>query len=99
MLVGKKFPQNVRALRLVTVEVLRPTIGQLNTPEELMNYLEEKATQSSTAKLLFENRVKLVFMMMLIFVRVEREGDWPLYLRAVREMLPYFFATGDYEAP
>ena len=43
--------------------------------------------------------VKLVFMMMMIFVRAEREGDWPLHLWAVREMLPYFFAAGHYEAP
>ena len=92
MLVGKKFPQNVRALRLVTEEVLRPTIGQLNTHDELMNCLEEKATQSSTARLWFENLVKPVFIMM-IFVRAEREGDWPLHLWAVREMLPYFFAA------
>ena len=93
MLVGEKFPQNVRALRLVTEEDLRPTIGQLNTPDELMNCLEEKATQNSTAKLWFENLVKPVFIMM-IFVRAEREGDWPLHLWAVREMLPYFFAAG-----
>ena len=79
MLVGEKFPQNLRALRLVTEEVLRPTIGQLNTPDELMNCLEEKATQSSTAKLWVENLVKPVFIMM-IFVRAEREGDWPLHL-------------------
>ena len=59
-----------------------------------MNCLEEKAT----AQLWFENLVKPVFRMM-IFVRTEREGDWPLHLWAVREMLPYFFAAGDYEAP
>ena len=93
MLVGKRFPQNVRALRLVTEEVLRPIIGQLNTPDELVNCLEEKATQSSTAKLWFENLVKSVFTMMT-FVRTEREGDWHLHLWAVREMLPYFFAAG-----
>ena len=44
MLVGKRFLQNVRALRLTIEEVLRPTIGQLNTPDELMNCLEQKAT-------------------------------------------------------
>ena len=63
ILVGETFPQNIRALRLVTEEVLRPTIGQLNTLNELMNFLEEKAMQSSTAKLWFENLLKPVFIM------------------------------------
>ena len=30
---------------------------------------------------------------MMKFVRAEREGDWPLHLCAVEEMLPYFFAS------
>ena len=55
-------------------------------------------SQSSTAKLWFENLVKPVIMMMMIFVPAEQGGDWHLYLCAVREMLPYFFAAGDYEA-
>lgn len=31
---------------------------------------------------------------MMMFVRAEREGDWPLHLWAVQEMMPYFFAAG-----
>lgn len=30
----------------------------------------------------------------MVFVHAEREGEWPLYLTAVQEMLPYFFAAG-----
>ena len=60
-----------KTLGLVTEEILRPTIAQLNTPDELMHCLEEKATQSSTAQLWFENLVRPVFRMM-IFVRTER---------------------------
>ena len=30
---------------------------------------------------------------MMKFVRAEREGDWPLHLWAVEDMLPYFFAS------
>ncbi|XP_038064765.1 D(1A) dopamine receptor-like [Patiria miniata] len=44
-------------------------------------------------KLWVENLVKPVLLMM-IFVRAEREGDWPLHLWAVNEMIPYFFAAG-----
>ena len=31
---------------------------------------------------------------MMLYVRAEREGDWPLHLAAVQQMLPYFFASG-----
>ena len=30
---------------------------------------------------------------MMMYVRAEREGDWPLHLVAVKQMLPYFFAA------
>ncbi len=30
---------------------------------------------------------------MMKLVRAEREGDWPLHLWAVEDMLPYFFAS------
>ena len=36
--------------------------------------------------------IKPVLTMML-YVRAEREGDWPLHLRAVKLMMPYFFAS------
>ena len=29
-----------------------------------------------------------------MFVRSEREGDWPLHLATYKQMLPYFFAAG-----
>ena len=41
----------------------------------LMNCLEEKATQSSTAQLRFDNLVKPI-LIMVTFVRGEREGDF-----------------------
>ncbi len=59
---------------------------------DLMEALGDAATQSKTTELWFENLVKPVYIMML-FVRAEREGDWPLHLWAVKEMLPYFFAA------
>ena len=31
---------------------------------------------------------------MMLYVRAEREGDWPLHLVAVKGMLLYFFASG-----
>ena len=32
----------------------------------------------------------------MMFVRAEREGDWPLHLCAVQKTLPYFFAAGHF---
>ena len=31
---------------------------------------------------------------MMLFCRAEKEADWPLHLRAVSLMIPYFFAAG-----
>ena len=93
MLTGKMFPQNFRALRLVTEEVLRPILPQVQSSEELCKVIEQKASISPTSKLWHENLVKPILIMM-VFVRAEREGEWPLHLWAVQEMLPYFFAAG-----
>ncbi len=92
MLTGKRFPQNVRALKLVVEELLREFLVKTDCYADLMEALGDAATQSKTTELWFENLVKPVFIMML-FVRAEREGDWPLHLWAVKEMLPYFFAA------
>ena len=36
---------------------------------------------------------------MMMFVRAEREADWPLHLEAYRQMIPYFFAAGHVHYP
>ena len=64
-----------------------------NSYQNLMEVLETKASQSKTTQWWVENLVKPIFIMML-FVRAEREVDWPLHLWAVKEMIPYFFAAG-----
>ena len=30
----------------------------------------------------------------MLYTRAEREGDWPLHLEAVKQMMPYFYASG-----
>ena len=54
MLGGIKFPQNFRALRLVTKQVRRSGLVQTKTQEELINTLEANAAKSSTTKLWVE---------------------------------------------
>lgn len=95
MLSGKKFPQNVRALRLLAEAVLRSIIplGQFQTADGLMKALEAIARQSKTVKLWVDVLIKPV-MLMMAYIRAEREGDWLLHLATFRQMIPYYFAAG-----
>ena len=90
---GKKFPQNVWAMTLVLEELLRSTMSDnsISTMEELLTSLDHAASTSNTSKLWVDCFIKPVFIMM--YVGAEREGDWPLHLVAVKQMLPYFFAS------
>ena len=60
-----------------------------------MEVLETNASQSKITQLWVENLVKPIFIMML-FVRAEREADWPLYIWTVKKMLPYFLGDCNY---
>ena len=95
MLTGKKFPQNMRALGLVVEELLRPIFKSedLNSYRDLETILEDVARESRTSKVWVDCLIKAVFLMM-VYVRAEREADWPLHILAVKLMLPYFFAAG-----
>ena len=94
MLSGKKFPQNIRAMRLLLEEMLRSTTsdGSISTMQVLLTLLDHAASASNTSKLLVDCFIKPVFIMML-YIRAERGGDWPLHLVAVKQVLPYFFAS------
>ncbi|KAK3889055.1 hypothetical protein Pcinc_006931 [Petrolisthes cinctipes] len=93
MLTGKNYPPNTRALRLVVEEALRDTLSSVSSYQELFDELSMKAEASRTTKQWVNNLILPVFLMM-IFVRAERESDWALHLWAVKEMIPYFFASG-----
>ena len=93
MLSGKKFPQNVRVLHHVMEEVLSKVVKKLDAYEDMIISLETISEQSKTTRLWVDCLIRPVLLMML-FVRVECEGNWPLHLWAVQEMMPYFFAAG-----
>ena len=97
MLTGKKYPQNVRALRMVVEQLLHSVISQdtIQCYSQLMDVLETQASQSRTARIWLDNLIKPV-MIMMTFIRAEREGDWPLHLFATQQMMPYFFASGHF---
>lgn len=95
MLSGKKFPMNMRAMRMVAEELLRDIVGQsqMKCHDDLMKKLEDLSKRSRTTKMWVDILIKPVQIMML-YIRAEREGDWPLHLLVVKLMLPYFFASG-----
>lgn len=99
MLQGKKFPQNVRALRLLTEELLRPIFEQsvqsISSMDELDDALDRRAAQSRTTKMWVENVIKPTLLIMK-FCRASKEGDWPLHIKAAEEMVPYMFAAHKY---
>ena len=61
--------------------------------EVLMKALDQIASESRTVKLWVEILVKPVLLMMT-YVRAEREGGWLLHLTTFKKMLPYYFAAG-----
>ena len=92
MLSGKNFPQNLSALRMVVEELLRGSIDDMIKFDDLTAFLQKLREQSPTSKLWVDNLIRPVFYM--LFVRAEREGDWPIHLYVVSIMIPYFFAAG-----
>ena len=93
MLIGKKFPMNVRALRIVVIELLRSIMNNHTTEDQFYSTLNDLARKSKLAKHWIQNLIEPVFLMMM-YVRAEREGDIGLHLYACRKMIPYFFAAG-----
>ena len=84
MLLGKKYPQNLRALRMCAEEILRPFLLEETVTdfETLMNSLSMKANQCRTARLWLDVLIWPVFIAMR-FVCASREADWP-------QIIPYF---------
>ncbi|XP_046577679.1 uncharacterized protein LOC124285478 [Haliotis rubra] len=93
MMSGKRYPQNLRALKILVEELLRNVLTEVSTPDDLFSILEERARQARTTRLWLDMLIKPV-LLMLQFVRAEKEADWPLHFLAVKLMMPYFFAAG-----
>ena len=97
MLTGKKYPDNVRALRMLVEELIRPFFQTQNMLclDDLQHALNDTASHSRTAKLWVNCVIKPVFTIMK-YVRAEREADWPLHLASVQELMPLFFAASHF---
>ena len=93
MLIGKKFPMNVRTLRIIALELLRELVSNNTNHKEMTHALNELADSSLLAEHWIKNFIYPVFLMMK-YIRAEREGEFGLHLYCCNEMIPYFFATG-----
>ena len=91
MLTGKKFPMNVRALRFVVAELLHSHMEGMLKYHDLSKFLDVSA-KSNLAEHWVCNLIKPVLLMML-YVRAEREGELALHLDVCKRMLPYFLAA------
>ena len=91
MLYGKKFPQNVRACTVLTAELLRKRMSDVETNEHLDTMLTDISNRSDTAKLWVDCYVRPTPMMM-IFIRAERRSDWPLHMLAASQIIACFFS-------
>ena len=92
MLLGKKYPMNVRALRFVVIELLRGNIDAISNYDELIQWLDDLCTQSVLSEHWVKNLVKPV-LLMLLYVREEREGEFSLHLYSCNKMMAYFLAA------
>ena len=95
MLAGRKFPNNVRALRMLVEGLLCPVFKGnpgLQTMDDLLHALDDLSSNSRTARLWIDCVIIPVFNMMR-YIRAERESDWPLHVAVVRDMMPLFFAA------
>ena len=59
---------------------------------DLMQLSADITNKSKTVEMLVD-LIKPV-MIMMIYVRAERESDWPSHIAAVEQMLPYMIAPG-----
>ena len=73
MLSGKKYPQNVRAFRLLAEELLRKHIKEKESFEALDSMLTGVSKQSKTSKLWVDCFIRPVLIMMA-FTRAEWES-------------------------
>ena len=93
MLQGKKYPMNLRALRFVVMELLQDILNESDSYQDLLSTLDDLSSKSLLAKHWIQNLINPVFIAML-YLRAEREADFPLHYYAVTQMMPYICAAG-----
>ena len=95
MLTEKNFTHNFPALRLLVETVIQNTVQEANDDDNdlisrLRYHMLQAAQPQSSGQM---DLIKPAFLAMT-FCRAENEADWPLYLRVVSLMIPYFLTAG-----
>ena len=98
IMAGKKFPECIRAFRMVAEEVLWPLfeLPVHDRPQSLsgmLDSLDALSRSSRTTKLWTDVLIKGVLIIMR-YVRAEREAEITLHMKCVEEMEKYCFAAG-----
>ena len=91
MLNGKAWPKAVRGLRMVVVYLLENAVQGSISVQSVEAVLTE-ARKWPTGKLWVDCLVSPIIIVHL-FIRAEREGNWPLHIFCLERMIPYFFAA------
>ena len=93
MLIGKKFPMNIRALHFAMLELLRDHVGDMKSFQDLADFLDACSSKSMLSKHWVDNLIRPI-MLIMIYVRSELAGDFSFQLHACYKMMSYFFAAG-----
>ena len=73
MLLGKKFPKKIWALRFAVVELLLDHVCSMNKSNVLGKFLDDISSKSCLAKHWVRNLIKPM-LLMVVYVRAKREG-------------------------
>ena len=84
---------NVRAVRIVDVELLRTLIDKDATREDMISTFQTLSDTSQLTKHWIKNLIYPIILMMM-YICAEREGEFGLHLHCCKKMIPNFFAAG-----
>ena len=68
-----------------------------NTATHAEGLLTRLKQESSSKLFKFWGKYIEMILLLLEFIRAEREGDWELHLKVTSKMIPYFFCNGSLE--
>ena len=68
-----------------------------NTANRVEDLLTRFKQETSSKLFKFWDKYIEMILLLLEFIRAEREGDWELHLKVTTKMIPYFFCNGSRE--
>ena len=89
----KKYPQNMRALRILSEELLQPIFArhQVRDRDHLDSILGTLSEQRRTSKAWVDLNIRL--SLMIQFTRTTHEPAYSHLVLTIKAMLPHFFAV------